>query len=131
MEANALGEVGLSRAEFWELTPRQWAAIWERYCDKEIRHERRFGMLAMLKANLDSDRRKHPQPYSIEDFAPALRGAKAPQPFTVQPLEVQLGLMKAAHAMSAATGKGVGAWGKLSDEEYAELFPDRPPRSVH
>jgi hypothetical protein len=126
--------VGLSRAEFWDLTPRHWERIWERYVDKQIREDRRFGQLAAVYANIHRDREEHPQPYTIENFAPALRGQKVEeqQPAVAQSPEMQMALMRAAEAISVATGKakGTGAWGKLSDEEYAALFPDRPLRST-
>lgn len=80
MEAAGVVDLGLSRAEFWELTPRRFGAMMDRFIDREIRHERRTGMLAALYANAHRDEKERPDPFAIEDFAPALRNGEPPEP---------------------------------------------------
>ena len=75
MEAAGVVDIGLSRAEFWELTPRQFQGFFDRYQDREVRHERRTGLLAALYANAHRDTDERPEPFTVDDFAPALRGA--------------------------------------------------------
>jgi len=77
MEAEAVVDIGLSRAEFWELTPRQFQTFRDRYADREIQHERRTGLLAALYANAHRDQGTRSEPFTVEDFAPAIRGTRA------------------------------------------------------
>lgn len=76
MEAAGVVDLGLSRGEFWELTLRQFGAMMDRFVDREIRHERRTGMLAALYANAHRDEKARSEPFTVEDFAPALRGTR-------------------------------------------------------
>jgi hypothetical protein len=76
MEAEAVVDIGLSLSEFWQLTPRQFQTMRIRYTDREIRHERRTGLLAALYANAHRDPDKRGL-FTVEDFAPALRQSAA------------------------------------------------------
>jgi hypothetical protein len=134
MEAAGVVEIGLSRAEFWALTHRQFQNLFDRYIDREIRHERRTALLATLYANAHRDPQKRAQPFTLEDFAPPLRGSEAkPSRSATQSPAAQLELMKAHHDIRVAKGAPAGAWGKLSQEELDALYGERhrPPPGVH
>jgi hypothetical protein len=133
MEAAAVGEVGLTLSEFYSLTFRRWQLIWERYCDREVRHERSANQLTTVYANVHRDKDKRPKPFTIEDFAPALRGAKPSQERAQSPLD-QMSALKLHHEVLVARNMPAGAWGKLSQEELDELYAERhrpPPGSIH
>ena len=122
MEAAAV-EVGLSLDEYYSLTPRRWQLIFERYVDREIRHERSIGMLAMLYANAHRDYEKHPKAYRIEDFAPALRDSKPVK--DMQSGIDQITALRLHHEVLAAKGRPTGTFGKLSQEELDALYLER------
>lgn len=81
MEAAAVVEIGITRAAFWNLTPREFRALWDRHTDREIRHARQIGQICALFANANRDTKKHPEPFTIDDFAPQERGATQDRPF--------------------------------------------------
>lgn len=76
MEAAAVSEIGLSRDEFWSLTPRQFQRFYDRYREREIRHERRTALLATMYRN--AHRSDGEQPFTIDDFAPPLPSQQEP-----------------------------------------------------
>ena len=51
MEAAAVVDLNLSRAEFWSMTPREFAACFQRHSEREYRADRRFAFLASYIAN--------------------------------------------------------------------------------
>jgi hypothetical protein len=119
MEAAGVVEIGLSRAEFWALTPRQFQNLWERYQDREIRHDRRTALLAAMYRN--AHLRSGEAPFTIEHFAPS-RGASTPAAAS-QHVDAQLAQLRMAHIGAEAKHQG-GEWSKLSDEELAKLRMD-------
>lgn len=69
MDAWAAGKfLGLTDAEFWEMTPREFHAVFEKYLDSEERQDRRAGMLYVLYYN--SHRPEHASPLTLEEFLP-------------------------------------------------------------
>lgn len=72
MEAAAV-EIGLSLAEFYDLTPSRFLNLFDRYLDREVRHARQASIMSVLYANAHRDEETRPDPFTIEDFAPALR----------------------------------------------------------
>ena len=51
MEAAAVVDLNLSRADFWSMTPREFAACFQRHSEREYRADRRFAFLASYVAN--------------------------------------------------------------------------------
>ena len=80
MEAAAVVEIGLTRAEFWDLTPRQFQAFMDRHVDREIRHDRRIALLAVMYRN--AHRGDGEQVFTLDDFAPLRQTANAEPPWT-------------------------------------------------
>lgn len=70
-------ELGLSRAEFWRLTPREFRAFTDRLDEREQRADHRFGVLAALAANMMRDGEKQPRPYEPADFFGGLARRRA------------------------------------------------------
>lgn len=120
MEAAAVVDIGLSRSEFWALTPRQFWNLFDRHTSNEIRHSRDFHQLTALfaRANLKRDR-----PFTVDDFAPPMPGTKPVS--HVQSGRELLTAMKVTHELLAAKGAPKGAFGQLSQEELDELYADR------
>lgn len=85
MEAAAV-EIGLSLAEFYGLTPSRFFNLYDRYLDREIRHARQIGQVTQAIGNSFLRGEEHPQAYTLEECAPALRSPAAksgprPAPF--------------------------------------------------
>jgi hypothetical protein len=76
MEATAV-EIGLSLSEYYNLTPRRFFNIRDRYIDREIRHARQANVISVLFANANRDQEAKPEPFKLDDFAPALRNEVA------------------------------------------------------
>lgn len=77
MWATGVYDLGLTDAQFWALTPRQYDLLANRFLDAEERASQRFGLLATLYANAHRDREKHPHPFELQDFAPSRNGTHA------------------------------------------------------
>lgn len=134
MEATAIVELGLTSAEFWELTPREYDHLVKAFHRRERRVDRRFGLVAAFIVNyagksLDSE--KHPEPFSIDEAL----GLKRSEP-TIEELRQQLDLGVAAErylsklqaadptsqitysrAVIESIARGRGTWGKLGTRE--------------
>jgi hypothetical protein len=86
MEAAAV-EIGLSLTEFYALTPHRFFNLYDRFVDREIRHARQANILSVLYANSHRDQQARSTPFTLDDFAPALRGSEVarngpkPKPF--------------------------------------------------
>jgi hypothetical protein len=126
MEAEAVVDIGLSRSEFWEMTPRQFQAMRNRYTDREIRHERRTGLLAALYANAHRDPDKRAEPFTIEDFAPALRKS-ASEP--AEPAFEGPAFLKPCPECGIAKWQGHMEWCKTGQKHFGQAL-DRAKASV-
>jgi hypothetical protein len=125
MEAAAVADIGLTRADFWELTPHQFWAFHDRHVENEIRRARHSAQLMALFANANFRGDQHPQPFVIDNFAPPLPGSQAkPAGPKVTPLDT-LTAMQFAHQAMAEKNAPAGSWGKLSQDELDALYLDR------
>lgn len=52
------------------MTPRQLAALWDAWKQRERAQDRRAALMPWVYAESHRDRDKHPQPIRIEDFMP-------------------------------------------------------------
>jgi hypothetical protein len=68
-------DLGLSDAEFWDLTPRQFGAIAERHSAAYERDLARSALICATLANIHRDPDKKPEPFLPADFMPRLRQA--------------------------------------------------------
>lgn len=80
MEAAAVVDIGLTRSEFWELTPRRFQALLDRFADREIRHARQQQILTAIFANVYRDTTERSEPFTVDDFAPKLAGSGPARP---------------------------------------------------
>jgi hypothetical protein len=85
MEAAAVVDIGLTRAEFWELTPRRFQAMLDRFMSREIHRDRQQQILTTIFANVYRDPKERAAPYTIDDFAPAMPGTDAKPKFDGPP----------------------------------------------
>ena len=70
MQAAAVGDLGLGLAEFWNLTPAHFMAVWRRFEAREQRLDRRAALIASLLCEINRDSSKKPDPFTIADFMP-------------------------------------------------------------
>jgi hypothetical protein len=119
MEAAGVVDLGLSSAEFWELTPRRFGTMMDRFFDREIRHERQTGLLAALYANAHRDEEKRSEPFTIEDFAPALRNdaAKSAEPAFDGPA-----FLKPCAECGTPKWRGHLIWCKTGERQFARVL---------
>jgi hypothetical protein len=66
--------LGLTDAEFWEMTPREFFAVWEQYLDAEERADRRIGMLYTMYYN--AHRAEHAPAQSLDELFPRRHAAR-------------------------------------------------------
>jgi len=76
MEAAAVVDIGLTRQEFWELTPRRFQSLLGRFTE----HVRQAQILTTLMANIYRNTEEKPEPYTIDDFAPQVAGSGPQRP---------------------------------------------------
>lgn len=86
MEAAAVGDLGLTIAEFWEMTPRHLLAAYRRFEAAEERADRRTAFIVATLANAHRDSRQHPEPFTIEDFMPRHGAGQTSQPIDLEKL---------------------------------------------
>jgi hypothetical protein len=120
-------DIGLSRAEFWCLTPRQFWNLYDRYVAREIRHAREGAQLTALYAEMHRDKDKRKQPFTIDDFAAPMPGTKPAKKDGLyqQSGMDQLAAMQLAHELISAKGAPTGSFGRLSPEEREALYAER------
>jgi Phage tail assembly chaperone protein, TAC len=63
-------DLRLTPAEFWDLTPREFNALWDRHIAAEERHDRRIALICTLYANAHRDEKKRSTAFEITDFMP-------------------------------------------------------------
>ena len=69
-------DLGLTDSQLWAMTPRHYDALLQRFLDRQERDNKRFGLLAMLYANVH--RKDGQKPFSLDDFAPSRHGLITP-----------------------------------------------------
>ena len=61
--------LGLTREQFWALTPRELAALWRQHRLKLERQDAQIIALRLVYMNVHRDAQKHPMPFTFEDLA--------------------------------------------------------------
>jgi Protein of unknown function (DUF4035) len=71
-------DLGLTSEQYWNLTPREFGHLRERWQARETREDRRTALIACLIANANRDPQRRSFPFEIDDFMPG-----GPKPQTV------------------------------------------------
>jgi len=66
----------LSEEEFWELTPKEYSALVERYNNEHEWQNFRAALIASTIANISRDKKKHRKPFTPQDFMPGAKRKK-------------------------------------------------------
>lgn len=64
----------MTAAEFWELTPRQFDALYDRFLLAEERADMRAAKICETMANIYRNPEKKPEPFHVNDFFRPRRG---------------------------------------------------------
>jgi len=127
MEATAVVEIGLSRAEFWSLTPRQFDKFFEAFIEREKRNA------SLLTGRALTNQLAAP----ADPIAQMRRATETPEEYLArlqaQNPDAQVTMSKAV-IDAAATGQG--AWSKLGTRDglmepasvQAVMMGMRPPQ---
>jgi hypothetical protein len=94
-------DLGLTSEQYWNLTPREFGHLRERWQARETREDRRTALIACILANVNRDPKRRAQPFEIEDFMP---GAKKRQ----QTVEEMIATCRVITGYHEALEKSVG-----------------------
>lgn len=61
---------------FWSLTPFEYSLLVDKYQDREAMKDYRAGVIAVILAESNRDKKKKKNPYTVSDFFPSLKNMK-------------------------------------------------------
>jgi hypothetical protein len=130
MWASGVYDLGLTDAQFWAITPRQFHALYERHLDAMERQARNFGLLAVLYGEAHRDKTKRAVPFMIEDFVPSRRGTAAIAPAKGGHCP-ECGLHEAVgHSPDCNRGQQLVQYGLAQMTLFYKQFPAKPGQVV-
>lgn len=97
--AFARQKIGLSDAEFWRLTPREFKALADGWDEDQSAEDRRAATVCMVIANCNRDPAKKPDPFTVDDFMPH----GTPKPKREQTWEEQVAIFGAIASAQKTT----------------------------
>ena len=62
--------MGLTDAEFWCLTPKEYSYLVKRFGQEQERYDRRAALVSSVIANVNRNTKKRKRPYTVQDFMP-------------------------------------------------------------